>query len=162
MQEHLIIDGNNALHAIPDISKELTKDRNLARDSLLRFLAPLQSNENGLLTVVFDGKCGKGRLYQYEGIKNYTVIYSSSVQGADGVIEKMLIASKFPERISVATNDGLIRNCAFQTGASTIRIEELLKKLDGAINRTKIRLNPQKTNHQEGPLQNRLNIPDIN
>jgi predicted RNA-binding protein with PIN domain len=114
------------------------------------------------LTVVFDGKGGKGRLYQYEGIKNYTVIYSSSVQGADGVIEKMLIASKFPERISVATNDGLIRNCAFQTGASTIRIEELLKKLDGAINRTKIRLNPQKTNHQEGPLQNRLNIPDIN
>jgi len=161
MQEHLIIDGNNALHAIPDISKELTKDRNLARDSLLRFLAPLQSNENCLLTVVFDGKGGKGRLYQYEGIKNYTVIYSSSVQGADGVIEKMLISSKFPECISVATNDGLIRNCAFQTGASTIRIEELLKKLDGAIHRTKIRLNQEKTNYQEGPLQNRLDIPDI-
>ena len=29
MQEHLIIDGNNALHAIPELAVEFAKDRNL-------------------------------------------------------------------------------------------------------------------------------------
>jgi predicted RNA-binding protein with PIN domain len=161
MQEHLIIDGNNALHAIPDLSKELVQDRNLARDSLLRFLEPIQTGENCLLTVVFDGRGGKGRVYQHEGIKNYTVIYSSSVQGADGVIERMLLAAKYPERISVATNDSLIRNCAYESGASTMRIEELIKKLDSAIDRTRIKLN-QKQGGKSGPFSNKICFPDRN
>jgi predicted RNA-binding protein with PIN domain len=161
MQEHLIIDGNNALHAIPDLSKELVQDRNLARDSLLRFLEPIQTGENCLLTVVFDGRGGKGRVYQHEGIKNYTVIYSSSVQGADGVIERMLLAAKYPERISVATNDSLIRNCAYESGASTMRIEELIKKLDSAIDRTRIKLN-QKQGGKSGPLSNKICFPNLN
>lgn len=158
MQEHLIIDGNNALHAIPDLSKELAKDRNMARDSLLRFLEPIQAGENCLLTVVFDGRGGKGRVYQHEGIKNYTVIYSSSVQGADGVIERMLLAAKYPERISIATNDSLIRNCAYESGASTLRIEELIKKLDSVIDRTRIRFN-QRQGKKSGPLPNKISFP---
>ncbi len=158
MQEHLIVDGNNALHGIPDLAKELIKDRNLARDSLLRFLEPIQTGENCLLTVVFDGRGGKGKVHQYEGNKSFTVIYSSSVQGADGVIERMLLAARFPDRISVATNDGLIRNCAYESGASTMRIEELIKKLDGAIARIRIKIN-HKQSGKKGPLTNRLPFP---
>ena len=161
MQEHLIIDGNNALHAIPEFSKELTRDRNLARDSLIRFLEPIQAGENCLLTVVFDGRGGKGRIYQHEGNKSYTIIYSSSVQGADGVIERMLLAAKFPERIAVATNDGLIRNCAYEAGASTMRIEELIKKLDGAIDRIRVKIN-NKQEGKGGPLFNKIQLPDLN
>ena len=62
MQEHLIIDGNNALHGIPELARELKIDRNQARESLLRYLEPLQQNEKYLLTVVFDGKLGRGRV----------------------------------------------------------------------------------------------------
>ena len=56
MQEHLIIDGNNALHAIPELKREMGRDRNQARDSLLRLLEPLQSFEGCMMTVVFDGR----------------------------------------------------------------------------------------------------------
>ena len=160
MQEHLIIDGNNALHAIPELSKELTRDRNLARDSLIRFLEPIHSAENCLLTLVFDGRGGKGRVYQHEGKKSYTIIYSSSAQGADGVIERMLMAAKFPERIIVATNDGLIRNCAYETGASTMRIEELIKKLDSAINLIRRKFNNKQGN--TSPLSNKIPFPNLN
>ena len=31
MQEHLMIDGNNAMHAIPELLEELAVDRNQAR-----------------------------------------------------------------------------------------------------------------------------------
>ena len=61
MQEHLIIDGNNAMHAIPQISKEMLRDRNLARDSFLRMIEPLTA-DGFRLTVVFDGRSGKGVL----------------------------------------------------------------------------------------------------
>ena len=60
MQEHLIIDGNNALHAIPELAVEFAKDRNIGRESLLHYMEPLQTVENNLL-VVFDGRQGKGR-----------------------------------------------------------------------------------------------------
>jgi predicted RNA-binding protein with PIN domain len=52
MQEHLIIDGNNALHAIPVLAKSLERDRQLARDDLIRMLEPLQARNQYLLTVV--------------------------------------------------------------------------------------------------------------
>lgn len=133
MQEHLLIDGNNALHAIPEIGRELKHDRNLARDSLLRLLEPLATNGNSLVTVVFDGRDSPQSLRKHREINEFTIIYSSSVEGADGAIEKMLMAAKYPDRIVVVTNDGLIRNCAYAHGASTMRVEEMVKRLDYEI-----------------------------
>ena len=40
MQEHLIIDGNNALHAIPQLAKTLERDRQMAREDLIHMLEP--------------------------------------------------------------------------------------------------------------------------
>ena len=78
MQEHLIIDGNNALHAIPELAGEFAKDRNLGRENLLHYMEPLQTMENNLLTVVFDGRAGRGSLQKRPGIDAYDVVYSSS------------------------------------------------------------------------------------
>ena len=58
MQEHLMIDGNNAIHAIPELLEELVVDRNQARDSLVRMLEPV-TNTGARLTVVFDGRWAK-------------------------------------------------------------------------------------------------------
>ena len=104
---------------------------------------------------------GKGRVYQHGGNKSFTIIYSSSAQGADGVIERMLLAAQFPDRISVATNDNLIRNCAYEAGASTMRIEELIKKLDGAIDRIRVKIN-NKQGGKGGALSNKIQLPDLN
>ena len=86
MQEHLIIDGNNALHAIPELKREMGRDRNQARDSLLRLLEPLQSFEGCMMTVVFDGRGGPQSVSKHRGIEEFTIVFSSSAQGADGVI----------------------------------------------------------------------------
>ena len=132
MQEHLVIDGNNAMHAINTIAVDLSRDRNLARDSLLRMLEPLVT-DSVRITVVFDGRAGKSSLQKYGNIDGFDVVYSSSSEGADGVIERMVMAAKFPERICVVTNDHLIRNCAYANGASAMRVEELIKRLDHSI-----------------------------
>jgi predicted RNA-binding protein with PIN domain len=161
MQEHLMVDGNNALHAIPELAKELEIDRNQARDSLLRLLEPLTTGENCVLTVVFDGRGGRSSLSKHANMKNYTVIYSSSSQGADGVIERMLMASKSPERIVVATNDGLIRNCAYECGASAMRVEDLVKQLDQVIdqNVSKVRNRSSGNKKQSPSFENKISFP---
>ena len=158
MQEHLIIDGNNALHAIPQLAKTLQRDRQMARDDLVRMLEPLQARESCLLTVVFDGRGGKTSLTKHRGNEEYSVIYSSSSQGADGVIERMLMAAESPERITVGTNDNLIRNCAYTHGAAVMRVEEIIKKLDASIELSKnLRRKREKI---EQRFENRIPFPD--
>lgn len=158
MQEHLIIDGNNALHAVPQLAKTLERDRQMARDDLVRMLEPLQARENCLLTVVFDGRGGKTALSKHRGNEQYSIIYSSSSQGADGVIERMLMAAEYPERITVGTNDNLIRNCAYTHGAAVMRVEELVKKLDATIDLSKNL--SQKAVRKEEQFENRIPFPD--
>ena len=158
MQEHLIIDGNNALHAVPQLAKTLERDRQMARDDLVRMLEPLQARENCLLTVVFDGRGGKTALSKHRGNEQYSIIYSSSSQGADGVIERMLMVAEYPERITVGTNDNLIRNCAYTHGAAVMRVEELVKKLDATIDLSKNL--SQKAVRKEEQFENRIPLPD--
>jgi predicted RNA-binding protein with PIN domain len=157
MQEHLIIDGNNALLAIPQLAKILSIDRQVAREDLVRMLEPLMAKQNFLLTVVFDGRGGKTSLSKHRNNQNYSVIYSSSSQGADGVIERMLMAAEFPERITVGTNDGLIRNCAYTHGAAVMRVEELVKKLDASIDLAK-NINGEKKRNEK-KFENRIPFP---
>ena len=164
MQEHLIVDGNNALHSIPELADELSRDRNQARESLLRLLEPLQSGENVLLTVVFDGRGGCSSISKHRNIEEFTLIYSSSVQGADGVIERMLMAAKSPERIVVVTNDGLIRNCAYHNGSAVMRVEELLKRLDRTIDQNALIMKSRssKKYSSEPKFENKIQFPEKN
>ena len=161
MQEHLIIDGNNALHAIPELACELKQDRSRARQSLLHFLEPLGAISDSLLTVVFDGRGGPQSVSKHRGMEGYTVIYSSSVEGADGVIERMLMAAKRPGNIVVVTNDSLIRNCAYAHGASAMKIEEVPKKLDFTIERvSRIRSRLPISKSNKDKFENKIPFPD--
>ena len=158
MQEHLIIDGNNALHAIPQLAKTLERDRQMAREDLIHMLEPLQARNGYLLTIVFDGRGGKTSLTKHRGNEEYSIIYSSSSQGADGVIERMLIAAEFPQKITVGTNDNLIRNCAYTHGAAVMKVEELVKKLDASIEISKNLT--RKVVKLEEKFENRIPFPE--
>ncbi len=156
-----MVDGNNAMHAIPMVARELSRDRNLARDTLLRMLEPLVADDNRV-TVVFDGRAGRGSLQKHANIDGFDVVYSSSTEGADGVIERMVMAAKKPEVICVITNDNLIRNCAYAHGASAMRIEEFVKRLDHSIDQLSRRSDYRKgkTSGIEEPFHNRLEFPE--
>ena len=162
MQEHLIVDGNNTMHAIPEIKRELATDRNMARDSLLRLLEPVV-NDGDRLTVVFDGKEGKGSIQRHRNIDSFAVVYSSSSEGADGVIERMVMAAKQPARICVVTNDNLIRNCAYANGSSAMRVDQFVKRLDHSIDQVKRRGEQTRNESQvkSEPFHNRLEFPEI-
>ena len=161
MQEHLIIDGNNSMYAIPEIAKELNRDRNFAREAMQKFLEPL-AGDGCRVTVVFDGRGGKGVVQKRAGWESFDVVYSSSVEGADGVIERMVMAAQHPEKICVVTNDNLIRNCAYENGASAMRVEEMVKKLDHSISQISRRAKKTGTcqSGSDQPFRNQIPFPD--
>ncbi len=132
-QVHLIVDGNNAIHAIPDLLSILSYDRQAAREGLLNLLQPIHDSEGCRLTVVFDGREGIGSIQKRGNDERFCVVYSSAEQSADGAIERMLLAAKRPEVITVATNDNLIRSCAYEVGASAVRAEDLPQWADRAV-----------------------------
>ncbi len=160
MQEHLMVDGNNAMHAIREVAREMERDRNQARIAFLKMLEPLAAFGHRV-TVVFDGTAGRGSLERREGFDSFDVHFSSSSEGADGAIERMVMAAKNPGRICVVTNDGLIRNCAYEHGASAMRVEELLKKLDHSIDQVTRRLREANSGfvRKEEPFRNNLSFP---
>ena len=162
MQEHLMIDGNNAIHAIPELLQELAVDRNQARDSLVRMLEPV-TNTGTRLTVVFDGRGGRGSIQKFGSTNLFDVVYSSSQEGADGVIERMVMASKYPSQICVVTNDNLIRNCAYSCGASAMRVDQLIKKLEYSIDQITRQVEQRrgKKNNLQEPFHNKLDIPEL-
>jgi len=73
------------------------------------------------------------------------------------------MASKEPGNIVVATNDGLIRNCAYQNGAAAMRVQELIKRLDSSIDQTsrRVRSRSRDEDGKSPRFENRLPLEDI-
>jgi predicted RNA-binding protein with PIN domain len=158
-QVHLIVDGNNAIHAIPDLLVILSSDRQAAREALLSLLQPIHDVEGCRLTVVFDGREGIGSIQKRGNNARFCVVYSSSEQSADGVIEQMLLAAKSPDVITVATNDNLIRSCAYEVGASAVRSEDLPHWADRAVSHQQEVLRNAPSSKAAPTFENRIEIP---
>ena len=93
---------------------------------------------------------------------SFSVIFSSSSEGADGVIERMVMATNQPEKLCVITNDNLIRNCAYAHGCSAMRVEQFIRRLDYSIDQLR-RKNSQRGSHSQGnmePFVNRIDFPE--
>jgi predicted RNA-binding protein with PIN domain len=76
----------------------------------------------------------------------------------------MVMAAKHPGRICVVTNDNLIRNCAYAHGASAMRVQEFVKRLDYSIDQVSRRanLNQSRSRSEREPFHNRIEFPEGN
>jgi len=158
-QVHLIVDGNNAIHAIAELRDLLSRDRQAAREALLQLLQPIHDSEGCRLTVVFDGREGIGSIQKRGNDERFSIVFSSSEQSADGVIEKMLLAAKRPDVITVATNDNLIRSCAYEAGAAAVRAEDLPQWADRAVSHQTQILKNVPSLKAAPVFENRIEIP---
>ena len=73
----------------------------------------------------------------------------------------MLLAAKSPEVITVATNDNLIRNCAYEVGATAVRAEDLPLWVDQAISYQGQALKNMPDRKKLPPFDNRIEIPNV-
>ncbi|MCB1063065.1 MAG: NYN domain-containing protein [Verrucomicrobiae bacterium] len=124
----LIVDGNNIIHAWPDLLVLHRKRRGLGHQELRRRLRDYHDLCDYRLVVVFDGKSGPQE--EERDPSGFQVIYTDGASTADGVIERLTAkyAKKF--RIIVATNDLAEQNVVASFGAETWSAELLRATID--------------------------------
>jgi predicted RNA-binding protein with PIN domain len=134
-----IIDGNNLIHADPDLSEARRQDFQTARQVLVRRLEALCERAGGRVTVVFDSRTPKA-FTGFEG-SPLDVRFADPGVGADAFIERLVHAAPEPARITVITSDATERRVVEAIGAMSQSCSLFLKQsvLDRAAFQGRVR-----------------------
>ncbi|GAC1583717.1 MAG: NYN domain-containing protein [Candidatus Dormibacteria bacterium] len=131
----LIVDGYNIIHAWPELSL-LIKGGNAeeARHRLIGMLGEYSASTGEHVTVVFDAHGRARDRGRGESVDGVTVIFGSSAQTADHVIERRVsiaAGSGDARSVTVATSDRLQRDMVMAMGAAVIGATALLHRVHG-------------------------------
>ncbi len=131
----LIVDGYNIVHAWPELAPLITSGKaDEARRRLIGILADYAAASGERVTVVFDAHGRSRDRGAGEVVDGVTVVFGSSAQSADHVIERRvaIASAKGDARmVTVATGDRLQRDMVMAMGASVIGAAALRQVVRG-------------------------------
>ena len=107
MVEHVIIDGNNLLHAM----REHAPIAAVGRETMVRLIERWSRGSGNSVTLVFDGPTPRGGFGKQLSPDALTVRFSAPAT-ADDLIVAAIGAEKEPTRLRVVTSDTAIRHAA--------------------------------------------------
>ena len=125
----LLVDAHNVIFARPELAALHRQSRTAAREKLLQILERLQDAGNMRVVAVFDGGAGTAAETGVSGTAGVQVFYA---QSADAVIERLVAKYASWHRLTVATDDNLIRTAAVAAGASTVGVDQLFADIEAA------------------------------
>ena len=132
----LLVDGNNIIHAWPNLLELHRRRKESARNELIKILESLQDFSNHRVVVVFDGRGQKKTEERIPG--SVQVIYSSSDASADSIIERLAAGYADKYRIIVATNDIPVQDAVVATGGeavSSVALSDMVEQSDKDMTR---------------------------
>ena len=141
---HLIIDGYNVVHSLPELQVWILRgDLEIARNRLFDLVKPIHDQFDYRVTLVFDSSMDCHQVCRPTKELTFSIIYAPSDLSADGLIEQLVQSSKQPERITAVTRDHMIQETLTSIGAFTITPEELLDWVKNAnmVQKSKINRN---------------------
>ncbi|NNE93295.1 MAG: NYN domain-containing protein [Verrucomicrobiales bacterium] len=126
----LLVDGNNIIHAWPDLLDLHRRQSGLAHEELIRRLTGYRDLTGDRVVVVFDGR--GARISNEKQEPGLQVMYSSSGKTADDVIERL--ATKYADKydITVATDDRAEQDIVISVGGYAISSDTLRDKIERA------------------------------
>jgi len=128
-QAFLIVDGHSVIFAWDDLRALHARNREAARDALVRRLLPLHDTERRT-AVVFDGTGARTTEQDHpSGIK---IFYSGGGQSADHVVERLVARIGSKHDVVVVTDDRMEQQTITTFGASWISTAELLGRITDA------------------------------
>lgn len=128
----LIVDAHNVIFAHPELAGVHRRTPSAARESLIRLLERHQDASGTRVVLVFDGGKSRQSSGDLSGAAGVQVFYPRSGQTADAIIERLVLKYAGVHRMTVATNDALVRTAAVAAGASTISAETLFAEIGEA------------------------------
>jgi predicted RNA-binding protein with PIN domain len=134
-----IIDGNNLIGSIPDI----TLDDPKARRKVIEIVRKYQENKKNAVIIVFDGE-PDGNFHRQPLNEKFTVIYPRYGDSADDEIKRILNRYTYFKDVTLVTSDRELKTFAKKKGARTINSIEFHYEL-----RRKYRAQGIKENNQK-------------
>ncbi len=129
MATTLIVDGYNAINAIPETRDILLKGELESARTKITAICKEYTRSSGYITdvkVVFDGDDKYRYLDKMAVDRANEQIFSRTGMGDDKIIETVKRCSSF-SRVIIASNDNYVRNMSRGYGASILNVEELIK-----------------------------------
>jgi predicted RNA-binding protein with PIN domain len=131
-REFLIVDAHNAIFAHRELAEIHRRTPAAAREQLVRLLEAYQDSSSRRVVAVFDGNASSRANSSQSGPAGIQVFYPQAGQSADAIIERLVLKYSTVHRITVASNDQLVRTAAIAAGASTMDTETLFDEISGA------------------------------
>ncbi len=130
MALHLLIDGYNLLHQMPETAFLMQEDPEEAREALLAKLREYQRIRRHKITVVFDA-WGRDEPRHEVNKKGIRIIFTAKGETADDYLKR--VAPRERERAIVVTSDRSVRSFVESHGVISISSREFLDRVEAAI-----------------------------
>ncbi len=125
----LVVDGYNIIHAWPELAPLIRRNHGEeARRRLIAMLGEYAAATGDNVTVVFDAHDRPRDMGGGERVDGVTVVFGSSTQTADHVIERRVAAAAARHQagiVTVATSDRLQRDLVMGMGGAVIGADAL-------------------------------------
>lgn len=130
VQEYLLVDGYNVIHAWEDL-KELSKDNfEAARNKLMDILCNYQGYKKCTVILVFDAYKVEGYNMEVQKYHNIYVVYTKEAETADQYIEKVVHEIGRKYHVTVVTSDGIEQIVTLGQGGTLISAREFLQEVE--------------------------------
>lgn len=128
----LLVDAHNVIFARPDLAALHGRNPAATREKLLQMLEHLQDAGNVRVVAVFDGGTENKPATAFSGDAGVQIFYAGANHSADTVIERLIAKYAPVHRLTVATNDHLIRTACEAAGGAAISAEQLFDDIAAA------------------------------
>lgn len=158
--QHIIIDGYNVIHSMPNVKEWMNKNMDVAREALFNMAKALHDSGNARVTIVFDGKEEAIQIERPTKEDTLSVVFAPASLSADGLIEQLVAKSKQPDYITAVTRDNMIQETLSSLGAHSMDPEEWFIEIERATKHTsqRVRHRSQEIENEWGKA-NRLHFP---
>lgn len=129
----ILIDGYSLLHNWPELAPGSARHSESARDALVEMLTHYQDASGTPVTVFFDGARGRRSKPKNEGAGAVEVLFSSSGQTADDLIERAAHRFQAYGEVLVVTDDRAEREVVGGFGGSVASCGNFIQMIQNAL-----------------------------
>lgn len=124
---YLLVDAYNVIFATDRLRSLIVHKQDAARDQLAELVRFIHDAEGVRVALVLDSR-NEGLEVEYPfGKKTFEYLYAPASLTADGVIERIIQRARDPAKITVVSNDNLVREATRSVGSIALRSEELME-----------------------------------
>jgi len=124
-ESYLLIDAYNVIYATDELREVLRENLDAARDRLTEMVASIHDAEGVRTALILDSRNSSLEVDHPFGKKTFEWIYAPAGLSADGVIERIVARVANPARVTVVSQDNMVRESIRANGAMAMDAEEL-------------------------------------